>query len=653
MSSNYNGLREFGKFRLDVSKRVLWFEDRPVNLPLKEIELLCVLTENGGEVITKEELLDRVWSNTFVIEGNLPRHIHSLRKTFKAYGESDDLIQTVPRRGYRFAGDIRETGIDHLIIEKHSLTRTLIEKIEDSNPPNFHGSLRYISGATVRSFRIPILVGVIILGIALGSYFYRQSAQKAISSQSIKSIAVLPVKSFSATTENDKELRLRITDAIITNLGALRQISVRPTSSVLPFAETSENPLDMGRKLEVDAILEGRMQAEGNRLRVTFQLIAVKDGEQIWSGQFDGEANNILNLQDTISQEFVTQLNRRNLFENQPILEKNPTENAEAYENYLQGRYFFNQRGISYGASLNKARPYFERAIELDPNFAAAVAGLADVVNLQTDNSSSSFKNLHEGYIKGRELALKALELDRSLAEAYTALGWIQQRYDWNYEEAERSFKKAIALRPNSTNAYLWLSINYSLQGRADDALEYAKKATEIEPTLSIALENLALMYARRGDCQEAVEILPRLAEYQIVLFRRNTFQGEILSICGRCSEAIGPLEEAIADEERKGNKSPRINSTLGYCYAVTNQTEKARKVLRVLQRQKENGYAMYGQMLIYANLGETETALRILNEFYQTRDARFQRLKVDSRLNAIQPEPRFREIMRKMNLLN
>ena len=176
----------------------------------------------------------------------------------------------------------------------------------------------------------------------------------------------------------------------------------------MPFAEADENPIDIGRKLEVSAVLEGRIQSEGNRLRITFQLIAVEDGSQLWSAQFDGESDRILNLQDAISQSFVTQLNRRDPFGQQSVLAKTPTENPEAYENFLQGRYFLNQRGNRLWRIARKARPYFERAIELDPNFAAAIAGLADVVNLQTDNSSNTYKNLEEGYARGRELALKA-----------------------------------------------------------------------------------------------------------------------------------------------------------------------------------------------------------------------------------------------------
>ena len=256
-----------------------------------------------------------------------------------------------------------------------------------------------------------------------------------------------------------------------------------------------------------------------------------------------------------------------------------------------------------------------------------------------------------QNYEKARSLVKKALEINPNLAEAYAALGFIQQRYDWNYDEAEKSFKKAIELKPNLINAYLWLILNYSNQGKSDEALNYAKKAVEIEPTMTTALDYLISMYERRNDCQTAAELLPRLSQYQTELFQANMIQGEHLSMCGKCAEALPLLEQANEIQIQKGMKSPRINATLGYCYAVTKQNEKAQASLEVLNARKNAGYAMFGRILIHANLGDKQEALKILEETYQTKDARLTRLKADPRLKIIQAEPRFKAIMRKMNL--
>src|ERR1700752_1980994 len=170
-------LRQFGKFRLDVQKKVLWHGAEPVNLPLKEVELLCVLTDNVGEVVTKEELFNKLWANSFVEDSNLSRHIYLLRKTFKDFGEEEELIQTVPRRGYRFAGEVREAGPGELVIEKHSLTQTLIEEIGNSKETETKSIPASLSFGKFNRVLLPIMLGATILVAVLGFYFYRQPSK--------------------------------------------------------------------------------------------------------------------------------------------------------------------------------------------------------------------------------------------------------------------------------------------------------------------------------------------------------------------------------------------------------------------------------------------------------------------------------------------
>lgn len=352
MSNEMDGLREFGKFRIDTVKKVLWYEEQPINLPLKEIELLCLLTKSN-ELVTKEEILKAVWQDSYVEESNLSSHIYRLRKMFAKYGESEKLIQTVPKRGYRFTGEIvyPSTSLD-LIVEKHSFTRTLIEEIEETDESN----VKSLKPKPRSNYYIFPIAGLILLGfVTLGFYYYKQ---KTLPLDKIKTIAVLPIKSFS-DDDNNKELRLKITDAIITRLNSSSQFFVKPTNSVLEFSDSNENILEIGKKLKVNAILEGRIHQEGNRLRITLQLISTNTGEQILAQQIDGEVDKILDLQDRISETLVAQFNQNTLGQNNIHLAKNPTTNAGAYENYLQGRYFFNQRGISYLDSIKKARNFF------------------------------------------------------------------------------------------------------------------------------------------------------------------------------------------------------------------------------------------------------------------------------------------------------
>ncbi|NJM52527.1 MAG: hypothetical protein HC846_03480 [Blastocatellia bacterium] len=334
MSNEYNNLISFGNFRLDAEKKVLWFANEPVNLALKEIELLCVLTENGGEVVTKDELLNKVWANSFVEESNLSRHIYRLRKTFAEFGESGDLIQTVPRRGYRFTGEVFGKNDDDLIIEKHSFSRTLIEELDNSAEPN----LKIVTQTSTRKRNrlwLPIAICLVMLTSGFGYYVFNST--KSVSYQPIKSIAVLPLKSLDS--ENNKALNLGFADALITNLGKLDEVKVLSTNSVSRFADEAQEPLQIGKNLAVDAIIDGTLQRANGKYRVTLRLIRTNDGKQLWSNSFDESEAEIFQLQDLMALQTAQALAITLKERTKPL-----TENQDAYQFYLQGLYLFRRR---------------------------------------------------------------------------------------------------------------------------------------------------------------------------------------------------------------------------------------------------------------------------------------------------------------------
>jgi DNA-binding winged helix-turn-helix (wHTH) protein/TolB-like protein len=471
-------LREFGKFRLDVKKRVLWREDQPVNLPLKEIELLCVLTEHSGQVVTKDEILDRVWADSFVEESNLSRHIYLLRKTLKEYGESEDLIQTVPRRGYRFTGKVHDTANTDFVIEKHTSTRTLIEIQEDTEEP------RALPGTALNSRRLVALCAAGALLLAGVVFLWNYLSVPAAASE-IKSIAVLPVRSFSGSTD-DEELRMRITDALITRLGNLDRVAVRPTSAVLPFARSEQDGLEIGKKLQVDAIVDSRIQQEGGRLRVTMQLVRVADGEHLWSGQFDGRADQILDLQDKISARVSRSLDAA--VSDPEEFAKRPTENAEAYEAYLKGRYFWNRRDEP---SLRKAVEYFTQASTLDPNFSEAFTGLADTQHLLFNYNIDVRPAI---IAEAKQNLRRALELKPGSPDALITLGTIEMGYDWDWRKAEETLNKAVAAAPNSPTAHMRYGALLVRIRRFDDAEAEFEKQIELDPLSTTGITSLGMV---------------------------------------------------------------------------------------------------------------------------------------------------------------
>lgn len=633
MDNGINNLRSFGKFRLDAEKKVLWFEGEPVNLALKEVELLCALTENGGEVITKDELLNKVWADSFVEESNLSRHIYRLRKTFEELGESD-LIQTVPRRGYRFTGEVREDVKEELIIEKHSISRTLVEELEDSAEPNVKIIPAQISSPKSKRLWIPVIVGLVVLTTAFAYYFY--NLPKNVSNQPIKSLAVLPVKSHSAKADNE-ELRWQITDALITKLGGVREVSVRPTASVLQFAKSEQSIFEIGRNLQVDAVLDSRIQQEGETIRVTLQLVAVESSEQIWSDVFDGNVNQILNLQDKISAKVLDSLNQNR----QQALElaQRPTNNDDAYTTYLKGRYFARR---SDRKSLLKAIEFYQQAIKLDTQFSEAYSNLADVqyrlfanrLDLSTEIVAAAKANLQ-----------KALSIKPDSAEALIPLGFIQSSYDLDWGKSEETWKRAIEIAPQFSIIRMRYGGFLLRLKRFEEAQIQMEKAIQLDPTYAPVYSNLGLIHYCKKEYAKAEEIFKKSLELDENWIETNWYMSRTLWMQGRKAESLkyvvdgfkveGNYEMAKRIEEKLPTQSPE---------------EITRFLIEEWSKDTTTGYAL--PIATRAILiGDRETALFHLERVINERGPFPTTIAVFPEFEPLNDEPRFREILRKMNL--
>lgn len=619
-SDNY----DFGKFRLNKTDKVLRYEDEMVSLPLKSIELLCLLVGKKGEVVSKNEIFETVWQNTFVEESVLAQNIYTLRKAFEHFGEKD-LIITVPRRGYLFKYDREiETSfkIEREIYEEIAIIEEEISEPQTALPPAKKNRTKYI---------YPVFAVIVLFAVTTLGYFFWSNDEEKKSLAEINSIAILPVKTLTES-ENEKILAHGIREKISASLGNLKGLKVLT-------AEIGEAEID---KLNgFDAVLLGTIQQSEDKVRVNLRLLHTKNSEQIWTGTFNELKTDIFQLQDKISDEIARWLSLNLSKQDREIIFKRETGNKEAYEQYLQGRYFFSQRGDNYSLSLEKAKTFFEKAVEIDPNFAEAYIGLANVINLQTDNENKFDSKYTDGYEKSKELISKGLAINPNLAEAYAAMGWIQYRYEWNFAEAEKSFSKALELNENLPNIYLWLSTIYSIKGNSEKSIGYAEKAVELEPTFSRALANLSTTYAYNGQCENAVELFPRVEQYISNQGSWLEQKGNVLTVCRRCEEAIPVLEEA----KKLLPKGRVVAYNLGYCYAKTNQPEKAREELKILDLEPITGAGLFGKILVYDALGEREKALNIFSDFYRTKDARSLKILYDPRFEDFKNEPRFKEI--------
>ncbi len=650
MSNKTKHLREFGKFRLDAEKRVLWFEEKPVNLALKEIEMLCVLTEHGGEVVTKSDLLERIWKDSFVEESNLSRHIYTLRETFKTFGETN-LIQTVPRRGYRFTGKVREVENAELIIEKHTQTRTLIEieeetwgeegtrghadaetrrRLDELESENKHRRV-----AASPTLRVALAISLITL---IGSFTIYQNLRAKTSASEIKSIAVLPFKTLDSKKENEHQ-GLGMADVLITRLSNLKQIVVRPTSAVSGFENQAQDSIEFGKRLNVDAVLEGMIYRTGDKVRITARLIKTSDGSPIWSGQFEKLAQDELRLQDEIALQVANAL-ALNLSGNEKnALVKTHTENADAYQLYIKGRYEWNKRTW---AGMSEAQRLFRNAIELDQNFALAHVGLADTLAITVDGNQANIA------------IQKALELDPNLAEAYASQGFIRMFHDWNWRAAETAFKKSIELNPNYATAHHWYAQLLAIEGRNEEAKAEMRLALKINPLSPNFLADLGQIYYFNREYGEAEKLCLKALELSPDFVFAHEYLSDIYVKIGDYDKAVEMFIKAEKINNTYANETAERQQQFEAYYETRRKIYRSGGIGKFVEDsfgKSQDANAPYGNAALYAMLGEKEKALDSLEKAFEGKAFLSVFVKADPIFDALRDEPRYSEILRKMSL--
>src|SRR5215203_86019 len=448
-----NRIYTFGEFRLDTAEHALRHGDEQIPLTHKAIELLTLLVERRGQTVTKNELMDALWHDTYVDENNLAVTVMMLRKAFGERSFDKKFIETVPKRGYRFVAETEETTVD-LMIEKQTLTRITIE---EKDAPGLKNGLRRRALALAGFFLTLGAFGVFLF-LSVWNFPANQKPSPP-KTGAPRTMAVMPLKNLSA--EADEPLSIGLTDALITKLGNIRGLAVRPTSAVLPFAATAQTPQAIGEKLNVETVLESSIQRAGNRLRISVQLVKTADGSILWSENVDEPEADLFKIQDSISARVAGAFRLKN--PDEQTLNRR-TEDFEAYKLYRRGRHAWNKRTPE---ALQQSVQLFEQAIDRDPTFALAFAGLADSFALLSEYNTAPPR---ESFPRAKAAAEKALEIDANLAEAHTTLAYALANYDWNFAEAEREYQRAIELNPNYATAHQWYAEFLSAMRRFDEA---------------------------------------------------------------------------------------------------------------------------------------------------------------------------------------
>ncbi|MBD0371777.1 MAG: tetratricopeptide repeat protein [Pyrinomonadaceae bacterium] len=639
---------EFGPFCIDTVKRLLLREGEPVSLTSKGFDTLLTLVERRGQVVCKDELMKILWPDTIVEENNLTQQISMLRKALGERAGEHRFVVTVPGRGYTFVAEVHETFSDEsaLIVEQHtrsSITLDIEDEQEKAVAPRDTG-LRVLPRAAYsvrrgwKSRAAIFAAPVVLIGLALSlaSWFTYRAPQPEQSGGRRPSIAVLPFKSLNNDPTNDY-LGTGMTDTLIAKLSNIRQISVRPTSSVIKYAGRSQDAQAIGRELGVDSVLEGTIQKAGDRVRVTVQLVNVQDRNPLWAKSFDEEITDIFAVQDTISSQVAqTMLVRLNGYDRKQ-LSKRETENVEAYQEYLRGRYFWNKRDE---AGLKKSVEHFQHAIELDPNYGAAYAGLADAYTIIANYSIKPYDR-DETFQRGKALALKAIDVDEALAEAHTSLAFIKAFYEQDDSGAETEFRRALELNPNYATAHHWYSEFLVMRGREQESMTEIKRAQELDPLSPVINVTLGehLYYGRRYD--EAITHLRKTLEISPDFAQASYILGLALEQKGMYKEAISALRKA----KESTKLDPSVpSSALGHVYALTGQKGEARKILGELLSTDDP--APYSIGMIYQGLGEKEQAIGWLRKIKSKEGMLQMLLRDDPRLDSLRSDQRFQELL-------
>jgi len=631
---NKGVIYEFGRFILDPEERILFDDGRPVHLPAKEFDTLVLLVENHGRALSKDEMMAAIWKDAFVEEANLAKQISLLRKALNSDGV--EFIETLPKHGYRFSSDVRRIkpiAEEPVILEKHTRRRVALEI--DEGPENETPALPPRSRSNFGKWMLAAIAVFAVIVIATILYWTRT---QSTADPKIQTMAVLPLKPLTEE-ENNKTLAVGLTDALITKLGSLRPLVVRSANSVAQFTQGPYDPIEVGRKLDVHAVLEGViMQSEG-KLRVNIRLLDTQTGEQLWEDRFEGTFTDLFDLEDRISE--TTARNLLSKLTGEPTrVTKRFTENHEAFDSYLKGRYFWNKRSEE---GFRRAIDYFNDAVAKDPNYALAYAGLADCYILL---GVWGAEPPNEAFPKAREAAEKARQLDGELAEAAVSLAFIEWVHGWNFPQAEALFRQAMDLSPNYALAHHWYSYFLVSMRRDEEAIAEIKKARELEGPLSLSVNtDIGEIYSWAERYEEADRHLRDVLQVEPSYAIAHNVLGINLLKQNRVQEAIAELERARALET-----APRVSSALGYAYAISEDTGKAKQFLDELSNLgKERYVSPFSAAVIHIGLGEKENAIADLERAFQERSDTMAILKAHPLLEPLRSDARFIELEKRV----
>jgi TolB-like protein/DNA-binding winged helix-turn-helix (wHTH) protein/Tfp pilus assembly protein PilF len=639
----------FGAFEADLKASELRKNGMRIKLPEQPFQVLAILLEKPGEIVTRDEFRNRLWqSDTFVdFDHGLNNAVMRLREVLSDSSENPRFVETIPRRGYRFIAHVDES----FFMPSHGVQ----EPTADSPPstpgvpptPTAPADTRADvprTGGHAGARRTVLWIAAALAAavvVAIAVMYFRGTNFTTPGLKPTTSLVVLPMENLSGDKEQDY-FADGMTDELIANLAKIRSLRVISRSTAMAYKGTRKPISEIARELHVDAVMEGTVMRVGSRVRITAELVQVSTDRDLWADTYESQIGDVIALQNRVSSAIVNQIRINLTPEDRERLARNPAIAPEAYENYLKGRFYWNKRSDE---NLAKAIAYFEQATHQDPNYALAYAGLADCYAIIGSRIFGTMA-ASEAAPKAREAAQRALEIDPTLAEAETSLATLKFNYDWDWSGAQDDFQHAIQLNPSYATAYQRYSLYLMAMGRIQDSFDQINRARALDP-LSISI-NFSLgwrLYMAR-QYNRAIEQLHNTLEMDPSYELPHLVVGQAYEQEGEYALAIPELRKAVD----LSHAAPLMVSALAHAYARAGNKAEAEKLLAELALQSKTQYVSpYYFAIVYVGLGENEKAMDWLDKAFVDRSNGLVFMKVEPELDNLHSNPRFIALQQKL----
>jgi TolB-like protein/DNA-binding winged helix-turn-helix (wHTH) protein/Flp pilus assembly protein TadD len=635
----------FGAFEADLRSGELHKHGFRIKLQDQPFQLLALLLERPGDVITREELRQKLWpADTFVdFDVGLNTAVKRLRDALGDSAENVRFIETLPRRGYRFIAPV-DNGIP-VPAQASQLAGPAPVAAEPSTISTHEVGAAATQVAARRS-RVKLWVGAIVLagllaamlGLSIGGW--RQRLLRAPVAGRIQSIAVLPLENLTGDPAQEYFVD-GMTDALITDLAQISSLRVISRTSAMRY-KTARKPLpQIAKELNVEALVEGAVVRSGSRVRIDAQLIQASTDGHLWARSYQRELTDIVALQSDVAQAIANEIQIKLTPLEQERLSTNRPVSPEAYEAYLQGRYYWNKRTEE---GLKKSLDYFQEAIRRDPGYALAYAGLADSYNLLGRSLAATVPG-QEAAPKARAAALKALELDPALGEAHATLGYTKFVFDWDWDGAEKEFQRAIALSPGYASAYHWYSLYLQSIGRSEEAFTAIRRAQQLDPVSPNITKVIATCLADLRRYDEAIEQFHKAIELGPTQYNTHIDLAETYAQMKKFPEAIAEGQKAV---ELSDGKSIPLAS-LAITYGLAGKKAEAEKLLDELRRRTQPRPINYAFACICSALGRKDEAFAWLERDFAIHSPDLVLLRTELCFEPLHSDARFKDLVRRI----